>query len=86
MPAIGPKNPIAGRSSLEVDMAEPELKRPRFKKLRETLESAEQQEKVKTEKARICDRMMEIYRNKDLDFGKKSELFIQVLATASDGQ
>lgn len=67
-------------------MVEQDLKRPRFKKLRESLESAEQQEKIKSEKARICDRMMEIYRNKELDLGKKSELFIQVLSTASDGQ
>lgn len=67
-------------------MAEPELKRPRFKKLRETLESAEQQEKVRSEKANICDRMLEIYKNKELDLGKKSELFIQVLSTAPDGQ
>lgn len=67
-------------------MVEQDLKRPRFKKLRESLENAEQQEKVRSEKAIICDRMMEIYKNKELDLGKKSELFIQVLSTASDGQ
>lgn len=67
-------------------MAEPELKRPRFKKLRETLETMEQQEKLKSEKASICDRMMEIYKNKDLDISKKSELFIQALSSAPDGQ
>ena len=67
-------------------MAELEVKRGRFKKLRETLESAEQQEKVRSEKANICDKMLEIYRDKDLDVGKKSEMFLQVLSTASDGQ
>jgi len=67
-------------------MAELEMKRPRFKKLRETLESAEQQEKLKSEKVSICDKMMEIYKNKDLDLSKKSELFIQLLSTAPDGQ
>lgn len=67
-------------------MAEAEMKRSRFKKLRDTLESVEQQERVKAEKATICDRMMEIYKNKDLDLSKKSELFIQVLSTAPEGQ
>jgi hypothetical protein len=67
-------------------MAELELKRGRFKKLRETLDSVEQQEKVKSEKVKICDRMLEIYKNKELDISKKSEMFLQVLSTAPDGQ
>ena len=67
-------------------MAELELKRGRFKKLRETLDSVEQQEKVKSEKVEICDRMLEIYKNKELDISKKSEMFLQVLSTAPDGQ
>ena len=66
-------------------MAEFEVKKSRFKKLRDTLESVEQQEKVKAEKATICDRMVEIYKNKDLDVSKKSELFLQVLSTAPEG-
>jgi hypothetical protein len=67
-------------------MAELEVKRSRFKKLRDTLESVEQQEKLKAEKATICDRLIEIYKNKDLDISKKSELFIQVLSTAPEGR
>ncbi len=67
-------------------MAELEVKRSRFKKLRDTLESVEQQEKLKTEKATIYDRLIEIYKNKDLDISKKSELFIQVLSTAPEGR
>lgn len=67
-------------------MAEQDLKRPRFKKLRETLEFAEAQEKARSEKAVIYDRMVEIYKNKDLDAVKKSEMFLQVLSTAPDGQ
>ena len=67
-------------------MAEPELKRSRFKKLRDTLETVEQQEKVKLEKANICDRLVEIYRSKDLDISKKSEMVFQMLATAPHGE
>lgn len=66
-------------------MAELEVKRSRFKKLRETLESAEQQEKVRSEKASVCDKMMEIYKNGELDISKKSEMFIQVLSNVSEG-
>ena len=66
-------------------MAEHEVKRSRFKKLRDTLESVEKQEKMKAEKATICDRLIEIYKNKDLDINKKSELFIQVLSTVPEG-
>jgi hypothetical protein len=67
-------------------MAEIEMKpKARFKKLRETLENVEQQEKVRAEKASICDKMMEIYRNSELDLTKKSEMFIQVLSSAPNG-
>lgn len=62
------------------------MKSGRFKKLREALETVESQERVKSEKAKICDKMIEIYKNKDLDLSKKSEMFLQVLSTAPDGQ
>lgn len=67
-------------------MVDLEVKGSRFKKLRETLETVEQQEKAKSEKARVCDKMLEIYKNKDLDINKKSELFIQVLSDLPDGK
>lgn len=67
-------------------MSEIDPKRGRFKKLRETLESVEKQEKLRSEKASICDKMLEIYKNKEMDLSKKSEMFIQVLSTAPDGQ
>ncbi len=59
--------------------------RTRFKKLHETLEKVEQQEEIRSAKASICDKMLEIYKNKDLDMGQKSELFIQVLSSVQDG-
>lgn len=66
-------------------MAEVELKDRRFKKLRDTLESAEKQEKILSDKAVICDKLMEIYRNPDLDIAKKGELFMQVLSSIQGG-
>ena len=54
----------------------------RFKKLHETLEIAEKHEKVNTKKVKICDKLLEIYEDKEIDSSKKSELFIQVLETA----
>lgn len=68
-------------------MSEHEIKKKtRFKKLRETLETIEQQEKDKLEKAKICDRLVEIYKSKDLDFSKKSEMVFQMLATAQQSE
>lgn len=55
----------------------------RFKKIRELLETTERAEKVKEEKASICDKMMEIYES-EMELPKKSEMFIQVLSSAAE--
>lgn len=59
--------------------------RTRLKKLRETLEVTEHYEKMKSEKASLCDRMLEIYKNNDIDIGKKSELLLQLLSSIAHG-
>ena len=55
----------------------------RFKKIRELLETTEKAEKVKEEKISVCDRMMEIYES-EIELQKKSEMFMQVLSSASE--
>ena len=55
----------------------------RFKKIKELLEITEKAEKVKEEKASICDRMLEIYES-EMELPKKSELFMQVLSSAAE--
>lgn len=68
-------------------MAELEMKQKiRFKKLLETLATVEQQDKLKSEKANVYDKMLEIYCNKDIDLSRKSEMFIQVLSSAQCGE
>lgn len=68
-------------------MQDVEIKqKTRFKKLRDTLDIVEQQEKIKLEKVSICDRMCEIYRNRELDLSKKSEMVLQVLSAVMDGR
>lgn len=66
-------------------MAEVELKDRRFKKLRDTLENQLAQEKALSDKASICDRLMEIYKNPNLDVAKKGELFMQVMSSIQVG-
>ena len=55
----------------------------RFKKIKELLETTEKAEKVKEEKANVCDRMLEIYES-ELELHKKSEMFIQILSSAAE--
>ena len=55
----------------------------RFKKIKELLEKTENAEKVKEEKANICDKMLEIYES-EIEFAKKSEMFMQVLSSAAE--
>lgn len=53
----------------------------RFRKIKELLETTEKAEKVKEEKANICDKMLEIYES-ELELPKKSEMFMQILSSA----
>ena len=55
----------------------------RFKKIRELLETTEKAERVKEEKASICDKMMEIYES-EMEVPKKSEMFMQVMSSANE--
>ena len=55
----------------------------RFKKIRELLETTEKAEKVKEEKASVCDKMMEIYES-EMELPKKSELFMQVMSSVAE--
>ena len=55
----------------------------RFRKIKELLETTEKAEKVKEEKANICDRMLEIYES-EIELPKKSELFMQVMSSAAE--
>lgn len=55
----------------------------RFKKIRELLETTERAEKVKEEKASVCDKMMEIYES-EMELPKKSEMFMQVMSSVSE--
>ena len=59
--------------------------RMRIKKLRETLEITENYEKTKSEKAKLCDMMLEIYTNNEIDFAKKAELLFLLLSKVSRG-
>lgn len=66
-------------------MADVENKtRSRFKKLRELVETAEKQETEKIKKASVCDEMLKIYKNNDLDISQKSELFCKALSSISE--
>ena len=66
-------------------MADAENKqRSRFKKLRELVETVEKQETEKIKKASVCDEMLKIYKNKELDISQKSELFCKVLSSISE--
>ena len=66
-------------------MADAENKqRSRFKKLRELVETVEKQETEKIKKASVCDEMLKIYKNKELDISQKSELFCKVLSGISE--
>ena len=65
-------------------MAELELShKVRFKKMRELLETTERAEKVKEEKASVCDKMMEIYES-EMELPKKSEMLMQVMSSAAE--
>ena len=55
----------------------------RFRKIKELLETTEKAEKVKEEKANICDRMLEIYES-EIELPKKSELFMQVMSSVAE--
>lgn len=55
----------------------------RFKKIKELLETTERAEKVKEEKASVCDKMMEIYES-EMELPKKSEMFMQVMSSAAE--
>lgn len=68
-------------------MSEVETKsKVKFRKLRETMETAAKQEKIKSEKASIYDKIMEVYKNNEFDASKKSEMFISILSSISSGE
>ena len=57
----------------------------RFEALRATLETVEKLEAQQDKKTEICDKLLEIYRNKELDLVQKSNAFLQTLASSEEG-
>jgi len=57
----------------------------RFEALRVTLEAVAKLESQQDKKAEICDKLLEIYRNKELDLVQKSNALLQILANSEEG-